>query len=126
MEGKECIVKEQTTAGTVGRTLQAELLNHCLVGNRSPELIFCLCLYYFLVPMVRQHDQGNLLFKMFNLGLRFQRVRVHDVRAKAQLRAHILLCKRKAETQRDMQTDKDEIMKDTQTERERTGSGSSL
>lgn len=89
------------------------------MGNRSPELIFCLCLYYLLVPMVRQHDQGNLFFKMFNLGLRFQRVRVHDVRAKAQLRAHILPCKRKAETQRDTQTDKDEIMKETQTERER-------
>lgn len=44
---------------------------------------------------------------------------MHDVRAKAQLRAHILLCKRKAETQRDTQTDKDEIMKETQTERER-------
>lgn len=69
--------------------------------------------------MVRQHDQGNLFFKMFNLGLQFQRVRVHDVRAKAQLRAHILLYKRKAETQRDMQTDKDEIMKETQTERAR-------
>jgi hypothetical protein len=56
---------------------------------------------YFSIAVMKHHDQGNLQNKVFNRRLTVsQRVRVYDVRAKAQnweeLRALISGCKQEA------------------------------
>lgn len=48
-------------------------------------------------PVVKQHDQKNLLKNMFNLVYDFTRFRVHDGRAKGGLRAHIVVDNHKVE-----------------------------
>lgn len=56
---------------------------------------------YDRVTMTKYHDQGNLAKENIQLSLQFQRVRIHDSRAKelqqVQLRAYILIYEQQEE-----------------------------